>query len=166
MGGLGLSASKNATPGLLLGKHQRRQGLPFGDENHGDGIHTVAQVGGWRPVFEDMAEMATAASAVHFGSWHEQFAIDSCADVVRGNGFKKGRPAGAAVELRLGDEEDVVATGADVGAGLGDCEASALEGGLGSLLAQDVVLGGSQAFCPFRRGEIDRPSRVAGLRIV
>ena len=42
--------------------------MSFGQELHGDAVDAVAQTGRRRPIVEDVAEMAPAAAAMHFGS--------------------------------------------------------------------------------------------------
>ena len=79
-------------------------------------IDAVAQTGGRRTIVKDMALMAAAIGAVHFGAGHEQRLVLGRAQRAVDKGIK-ARPAGAAVELGLGGEQRLGAAGAEKGAG-------------------------------------------------
>ena len=49
-----------------------RLSLAAGLNIHGNAVHAIAQARRPRPVVEDMAQMAAAAAAMHFGALHEQ----------------------------------------------------------------------------------------------
>src|SRR4029077_4897516 len=76
----------------------------------------IAQMGGRRAVVEHMAEMAAATAAMHLGTHH------AVGTVLRGfdrTGFRivEARPAGAAFEFLLRDEQLLAAARAGEGAG-------------------------------------------------
>ena len=63
-------------------------------------VDAVTQAGRFRPVVEDMAEMAAATAAVDFGAQHAVGAVVGLADGVIER-LVKTRPAGAALEFRI-----------------------------------------------------------------
>src|SRR5580704_15660512 len=90
---------------------QCRGGRSFRLEVRGHAVDAIAQVRRRRPVLEHVAEMAAAAAAMHFGTFHTPAAV--------GRGFDRAwhrivetRPAGAAFEFRLGPEKLLIAAGA------------------------------------------------------
>src|SRR5215467_12220967 len=85
-------------------------------EVHRHAVDAIAQMGRRRTVFKDMTEMTAAAAAMHFGADHAVTAVG------RGLnrawlGIVEARPAGAALELGLGDEQFLAAAGAEKRAG-------------------------------------------------
>src|SRR5881397_3406025 len=77
-------------------------------------IDAITQMRGGRPIFEHVAEMAAAAAAVHFRAHHPEAAVAGGFDRAR-NRVVEAWPAGAALELRLRDEQRLPA--ADAGKG-------------------------------------------------
>ena len=63
-----------------------------------DAVDAIAQMGGRRSVFEDMAEMAVAPAAMHLGADHEMADVAACLHrpVDR---IEKARPTGAALKF-------------------------------------------------------------------
>src|SRR5258708_7514536 len=86
-----------------------------GLEVHRDAIDAIAQIGGRRTVGEYMAQVTAATAAMHFGAEHAVAAIIRVLDGA-GFGIVEARPAGAAREFLIGDEQRLVATGANKGA--------------------------------------------------
>src|SRR6476660_2701347 len=127
----------------------------FGQKLHGDAIDAIAQAGRRRPVIEDVAQMAAAAAAVHLRTDH------AVAFVRRGlhrtgRGIIEARPAGAAFEFPLRDEQRLIAPRTNESAGpLLEVERAAA-GRLGAVLAHDLVLLGRQQLAPLRLGPGDR----------
>ncbi len=114
-------------------------------------VHAVAQPGRLRPVVEHMAEMAAAAAAMHFGPQHHEGAVLGGGHRI-GQRLVEARPAGAAVELGLGGEQRLVATGASEGSLAMLLVQRAAVGPLGAMLAQDAVLRRGQLAMPLLRG--------------
>src|ERR1700761_6018912 len=85
-------------------------------EIHRHAVDAVAQVGRRRAVLEDMAEMAAAAAAMHFGAGHEIAVVGRGLDRSRLR-IVETRPAGAAVELLLRYEQRLAAADASKRAG-------------------------------------------------
>src|SRR5581483_1972390 len=98
---------------------------------------------GRRTVFKDVAEMAAATAAMHFGADHAPAAIARGFDRT-GNRIVEARPAGAALELGLGAEQLLVAAGAVKRARALLMQQRAAAGTLGAVLAHDVILLGRQ----------------------
>jgi hypothetical protein len=118
-------------------------------------VHAIAQARRRRTVVEDMAEMPTAARATDLGALHEQRRIGRGYDGTVQRLPETG-PTGAAFELRgRGIQRQVAGrTGECPGAML--VEERTRAGGLGSSLAQDVVLLRRQKLAPFIVGVGDR----------
>src|SRR5262249_26133948 len=106
-------------------------------------------------VFKDMTEMTAAAAAMHFGADHAVTAVGRGLDRAW-LGIVEARPAGAALELGLGDEQFLAAAGAEKRAGAFFVIQRAAARPLGAVLAHDVILLGSEDFAPFRLGMADR----------
>src|SRR6266852_6176526 len=77
-------------------------------EIHRDAVDAVAQVRRRRAVVEYVAEMAAAAAAMHLGARHAVAAIDRGLDRARLR-IVEARPAGAALEFALRDEQRLAA---------------------------------------------------------
>src|SRR5260370_12189854 len=114
-------------------------------------VHAVAKAGRFRPVVEDVAEMAAAAAAVNFGPQHPKSTVFGLADGVLER-LIKTRPAGAALEFRFRGEQRQIAAGAGEDALAMLLEQRARTGALGPFLAQDFVLLRRQLRAPFRIG--------------
>src|SRR4051794_36188899 len=117
-------------------------------------VDAIAQARGLRAVVEDVAEMAAAAAAMHFGAQHAKGAVLDLADGIFDR-LVEARPAGAALELGVGGKQRQVAAGAgeDALAVLFQQRAGARP--FGAVLAQDVVLHRRQLRAPFRVGFLD-----------
>src|SRR6185437_2041549 len=74
-----------------------------------DTIDAIAQMRRRRAVIENMAEMAAAIGAMHFGAHHAVSAIGGGLDRARDR-IVEARPAGAALEFALALEEGLVAS--------------------------------------------------------
>src|ERR1700722_10896931 len=108
-----------------------------------------------RAVLEDMAEMAAAAAAMHFGAGHAVSPIGCGLDRSRLR-IVETRPAGAALELLLRSKQRLFAAGTIERAGTLLVIECATARPLGAVLAHDVELLGSEDFLPFRIGMRDR----------
>ena len=126
-------------------------------------VDAVAQAGRLRPVVEDVAEMAAAAAAMHFGAQHAEGAVLGLADRVFER-LVEARPAGAALEFRLGGEQRQVAAGAGEDALAMLLEQRAGARPLGALLAQDLILLRRQLRAPFGVGLFDLEFLARPLR--
>src|SRR5262249_22474197 len=101
---------------------------------------TVAEPGRRGAVREDMAEVAAAFGAMDLGPRHPVAAIARGADGLVADRLGEARPAGAAVELRVGLEERLAAGGADKGAAAFFLVQRARAARLGAVLAEHLVL--------------------------
>ncbi len=104
-------------------------------EVQGDAVDAVAQAGWRRPVLEDVAEVSTAAAAVHLRAHHPVGAIGGRTDRSLER-REEARPAGSAFELAVGDKERLPATGAGERARPMLVEQRARAGVLGRMSAQ------------------------------
>src|SRR5262245_8935911 len=95
--------------------------------------------------------MAAAAAAMHLRADHAVAAVLGRLDGV-GHGVVEARPAGAALELPLGDEQRLVTAGAGERAGAFLEIERAAARRLGAVLAHDGVLLGRQQLAPLRLG--------------
>src|SRR5258706_2829884 len=130
--------------GVLCGAQvpKRAAGLkPLGRglENQRDAVIAPALSGGLRSVVEDVAVMPAAACAMVFGARKNQFEIATGVERT-GQGGKKTRPAGAAVELHLRGVDRQVAGRAMEHALAFFIVQRAAERSLGALLAQHIEL--------------------------
>src|SRR5262245_13087852 len=145
----GVSTCASAMPGAA---GWTRGMSPLGGlEREGDAVDAVAQAGGRRAVGEHMAQVAAAAAAVHLRAHHEVAAVLGGLHGARLR-IVEARPAGAALELGLGNEQRLSAAGALERAGplLGKQRAAARR--LGAVLAHDVVLLRREQLAPLRVG--------------
>src|SRR5262245_5252026 len=78
------------------------------------GVDAVAQAGRAGAVVEDMAEMAVAFRAQHFGADHAVTDIPLLVDMAFDRGLGKARPATAGVELGVGLEQGLAAASAGI----------------------------------------------------
>src|SRR5262249_2601411 len=108
-------------------------------EVHRHAVNAVARVGRGGAVLQNVAEMAAAAAAMHLGADHAPTAIGGALDRARLR-IVKTRPAGAAVELGLGDEQRLAAAGAGERAGTLLVIERATARPFGAVLAHDVEL--------------------------
>src|SRR5579859_7727791 len=117
-------------------------------EIHRDAVDAVAQVGRRRAVVEDVAEVAAAAAAMHLGADH---AVAAVGRRFHGafDGVVEARPAGAAVEFLLADEQRLAAADAGEGAGTLFVIEGAAAGRLGAVLAHHPVLLRREQASPF-----------------
>src|SRR5215213_1461334 len=81
----------------------RRPGSRGGREFQRHAVHAIAQARRLRSIVKDVAEMAAAAAAMHFGAGHQKGLVHRRADRVWQR-LPETRPAGAAFEFRLGGE--------------------------------------------------------------
>jgi hypothetical protein len=132
-------------------------------ERHRDPIHTIAKASWFRPILEHMAEMSTAAMAMHLRPRHPKCLVDPCTDRM-GEGLPKARPAGVTVEFCLGREQRQVTTGASKGSLPLFMIQGTRIGALGAFLSQHVVLLGGQQRPPFRVRMSDLESLGRGRR--
>src|SRR6516164_339274 len=118
-------------------------------------IHAIAQPGGLRAIVENVAEMAAAAAAMHLGAGHEEAAVGLRLDRLLDR-RRKARPSRSAVELGIGGEQRLAATGAVVDALAVFLVERARAGALGAVLAQNLILGGRQLALPLLLVHHDR----------
>src|SRR5262245_29346230 len=108
-------------------------------ERRGNAVHAIAHSGRCRAVGKDVAEMPATSTAVHLDAGHHHAAIGR-----RGHGAfdrrRKARPAGAALELRLGGKKRLSAAGTMKSALPLLPVELARTGPLGAVLAEDVKL--------------------------
>src|ERR1700757_4974908 len=95
-----------------------------------------------------MAEMARALRAQDLGADHAVAMVPLFVDMAFRSRLGEARPAAAGVELGIGLEQGLPATGTDIGAGFGLILVLARERPLGRLLAQDRVLHRRQFLAP------------------
>src|SRR5262245_21366333 len=137
--------------------------LVGGNEFQRDAVHAVAQASGRRAVVEHVAEVTTAAAAVHFRARDQQRAVDRCADGTLERRVE-ARPAGAAFELGIGAEQRQVATRAgERSLALLAIERTGIRV-LGAVLAQHAVLGGLEDAAPLVVA-LDRLERTRRLDV-
>src|SRR5580704_18518188 len=117
---------------------------------------------GRRAVVEDVAEMAAAAAAVHFGALHAPAAVGGGIDRARLR-IVKTRPAGAALEFLLRGEQRLPAADAGERAGALFVIEGAAARPLGAVLAHDVELLGREQLLPLGFGV--RDGIVLGVRL-
>src|ERR1039457_2301992 len=117
-------------------------------EVEGGGVDAVAQAGGLGAVGEDMAEVASAAGTGDLGAHHAVAAVFDLLDVLPVQGIGEAGPAASGVELGIGGEELEAAGGAEIDAGGAGFGVLSGEWPLGTLLAQDAVLLGSERTAP------------------
>src|SRR4051812_36589292 len=77
-----------------------QSGATSGDKLHRNAIDAVAQSRGLWPVFKHMAEMASAAAAMHLGARQQQDMIGGSADRIRQR-RRVARPTRVTVVFRL-----------------------------------------------------------------
>ena len=129
-------------------------------------IHAIALPGGLRAVVKDVAEMAAAPAAMHFRAGHEETAVRLCLDRLLDR-RRETRPPGSAIELGIGGEQRLAATGAVVDALAVLLVERARTGAFGSVLAQpDTAQETACAATPPRstRLRIPSPPHVFGRR--
>src|SRR4029450_12600718 len=99
--------------------------------------------------------MAAAAAAMHLGAHHAVAAVLRGLDRARDR-LVDARPAGATLELLLGDKERLAAARTGEGAGALLVIERAAAGRLGAVPAQDVILLGREQAAPLLVGVGDR----------
>src|SRR6516225_3187527 len=114
-------------------------------------VHAVTQARRFRPVVEDVPEMAAAAAAMHLGPHDAEGAVFGGADGIVERLVEAG-PAGAALEFGLGGKQRQVAAGAGEDALAMLLQQRAGPGTLGALVAQDFVLLRGQLRAPLGLG--------------
>src|SRR6266705_2416925 len=114
-------------------------------------IDAITQMCRRRPVLEHVAEMAAAAAAVHFRARHAEAAVGRGLDRAR-NRIVEARPAGAALELGLGDEQRLLTAGAGERAGTLLVVEGAAAGRFRAVPAHDRVLPRREEAAPFLVG--------------
>src|SRR6516225_3259248 len=118
-------------------------------------IHAITQPGRLRAVVENVAEVAAAAAAVHFGAGHEKAAVGLRLDRLLDR-RRKARPAGSAVELGVGGEQRLAATGTMVDAFAVLLVERARSSTLGAVVTQDPILRRRQLAPPLLLAQYDR----------
>src|SRR5262249_35619719 len=115
-------------------------------------VDAVAQAGRRRAIREDVAEMAAAVRARHFGADHTVAGVAMLVDhlIVLGRG--EAGPAAAGIELCARVEQRRTAAGADEGARALAVQKLTGERSLRALLAQHVVAVGAQFLQPLLVG--------------
>src|SRR5271154_31553 len=129
----------------------RSWGLPRASsrlEIGGEAVDAIAQMRRRRAILEDMAEMRTAARAMHLGARHAPAAVDGRRHRAR-HRIVEARPTGAAVELPGRFEQRLAAARAGKDAGALFIVERATAGALGAVLARDRILLGGEQRAPF-----------------
>src|SRR5205823_7830954 len=104
---------------------------------------------GWAgTVVEHMAEVASAPAAAHLRAPHQQAVVRAQLDRLRDSGLGEARPARSRVELCVGAEQHRSAGRTAIVTRLLVVDILALKRRLGTGLAEDLVLGGSQLLAP------------------
>src|SRR4029077_17195723 len=111
-------------------------------------VDAVAQAGWARAVGKDMAEMAIAFRAQDLGADHAVADIALLVDMALDRRLGEARPPAAGIELGVGLEQRLAATGAGIGALAVLMLVFAGERPLGRLLAQHGVLHRCQFLAP------------------
>src|SRR6516225_285393 len=111
-------------------------------------VDAIAQPRRARAVVEDMAEVARAVRAQDFGPHHAVTMVGLFVDMTLHRWLREARPAAAGIELGVGLEQRLPATGADICAGALLMLVFARERPLGRLFAQDRVLHWRQFLAP------------------
>jgi hypothetical protein len=119
------------------------------DELQRSRVHAVAQASGLRSIREDMAQVGIALAAERFGAHHPQAGIGFLSYILFGDRRPKARPAGTGIKLGVGAEKRVAAAHTAVDAWIVQLVILAGEGHLGTLLARDRKLIGSELALPF-----------------
>src|SRR4029077_4409547 len=122
--------------------------LRRGLEGQRAGVDAVTLPGRGGPVVENVAQVATAATADDLGAPHEQAVVRPQLDRLGDRGLVEARPPGARVELRVGAEQLAAAAGAPVEAVGVIVDVLTGEGALGVSLAQHAVLHRGQLLAP------------------
>jgi hypothetical protein len=125
------------------------------DEIHRGRVHTVAQAGRLRTIFENMANMRAAAVAHHFGPMHAVAAVDGGLDLLFLERGIKARPTASGVILGLGAEKLVPAADAQIHALVVEVPVAAGKSVLGAFLPGNRELLGGKKFAPFFVGFFD-----------
>src|SRR5882757_8597341 len=107
-----------------------------------------------RAIIEDMAEMTTAAAAMHFGTDHAMAAIHRGLNRPR-LGIVEARPAGAAFELFPGSKQGLIASRAIERAGALLVIERTTAGPFGRVMTKDLILLGAQQATPLFVGMRD-----------
>src|SRR6516162_9030193 len=126
-------------------------GLSLRPEIHSHAVDAIAQMGRRRAIFENMAEMAAAAAAMHFGAGHPIAAIDRGLDRA-GKRMVEARPSGSTFGFRARYEQRLTATGAFERARALLIIECATARPLGAVPAHDIVLLGREQAPPFLVG--------------
>src|SRR5438270_7530509 len=140
------SPPRNA-PGSASSSRWNRSHLFWG-ELQGTAVDAVAQAGWLRAVREHVAQVAAAAAADDLGAGHPVARVGVGLDRFGEGRLGEARPPGARLELGVGAEQVGAAARAPVHPGVLAVDVLAGEGGLGALLAQDLVLLGRELLAP------------------
>src|SRR5688572_28276429 len=109
---------------------------------------SVAQSTRRRSVRKHVAEMSAAVAAMHFGARHPVAAIDGRPDAAL-QGREEARPAGATLELAIGDEQLLTAGRARKGSSPLFLQQRTRSGRFGGVIPQDGILLRRQQLAPF-----------------
>lgn len=80
------------------------------------GVYAIAQTGRGRAVFEDVAKVGVAPSAVDLGSFHSMANVGIIDQAFFGEGFKEAGPSTGAVKFSITIKKGVAAGCAVIGA--------------------------------------------------
>src|SRR5579871_3704837 len=117
-------------------------------------VHAIAQAGRLRTVVKDVAEMAAAAPAMDFDALHSEGPVFVGPDGILER-LIEARPAGGALEFRLGGEQRQIATGAGEGALAMLLEQRTGPWTFGAFFPQDFILLRGELGAPFLVGFFD-----------
>src|SRR6516165_2376525 len=118
-------------------------------------IHAIAQPGGLRAIVENVAEMAAAAAAMHLGAGHEAATVGLRLERLLDR-RRKARPSRSAVELGIGGEQRLAATGAVIDALAVFLVERARAGAFGAVFAQNSILRRRQLALPLLLTQCNR----------
>jgi hypothetical protein len=124
-------------------------------EIEGHTIHAVALAGGLRTIVEDVAEMATAAAAMHLGSGRKEAAVGFGFDCLIKRRPEAG-PTRPAVEFGIRSEQRLTATGTMVNPRAVLFVERARPGAFGPVLPQYPVLRWCQFMPPLLLAQRNR----------
>lgn len=127
-------------------------------------VHAVTQTGRTWAVVEDVAEVALATRAAHFGAQHAETGVAEFDHIVPGNRLPEARPARAGIEFGGVVVQRRGATRAAIKAARRWTFVLSAESGLGAAAAQDFERGRRQPSVPLGVAE-HQPRQVPRTEI-
>lgn len=121
-------------------------------EHHGMTVDAVTQACRWRAIGKDVTKMSAAIGAANFSAHHPVADVAMLCHGIGLHGFEITGPAASGIELRIGNEERLVAGGAAIETFFGAVPIWPGKGALCAVFAQDSVLLGRELFTPLLIG--------------